>query len=36
MRKNIVDFVSKKPIEVNQVLRLIQEGMILKGRFEAV
>jgi len=35
MRKSGVDLIIKKPFEVNQVLKLVQEGMILRDRFKA-
>jgi len=35
MKENYVDFIIKKPFAVNQVLRLIQEGMELRDRFKA-
>jgi PAS domain S-box-containing protein len=35
MRKSGVDFIVYKPFEVNQVLKLVQEGMILRDRFKA-
>ena len=30
-----VDLVIQKPFELDQVLRLVKEGMILKDRFKA-
>ena len=35
MRERGVDLVVNKPFEVNQILRLVQEGMELRERFEA-
>ena len=35
MRKSGVDLLVYKPFEENQVLRLIQEGMVLRDRFKA-
>jgi len=35
MKENYVDLIIKKPFAVNQVLRLVQEGMELKERFNA-
>jgi PAS domain S-box-containing protein len=35
MKKSGVDLIVYKPFEVNQVLRLVQEGMILRDRFKA-
>ena len=32
MRRKRADFIIKKPFEVNQVLRLVQEGMMLRDR----
>jgi CheY-like chemotaxis protein len=35
MKTNNVDLIIKKPFAVNQVLRLVQEGMELRERFNA-
>jgi len=35
MKNKWVDLIIYKPFEVNQVLRLVQEGMILRDRFKA-
>jgi PAS domain S-box-containing protein len=35
MKKSGVDLLVYKPFEVNQVLKLVQEGMILRDRFKA-
>ena len=35
MKENYVDLIIKKPFAVNQVLRLVQEGMELRDRFKA-
>ena len=34
LQKNGVDLVVQKPFKVKQVLRLVQEGMILRDRFK--
>ena len=36
MRGSCVDFIAKKPFEMDQILNLVQEGMIMKERFKAV
>ncbi len=35
MKTNAIDLIIKKPFAVNQVLRLVQEGMELRERFRA-
>ena len=35
MREKGVDLIAYKPFEVNQVLKLVQEGMVLKEQFKA-
>jgi len=35
MENKWVDLIVHKPFEVNQVLRLVQEGMVLRDRFKA-
>ena len=35
MKENYVDLIIKKPFAVNQVIRLVQEGMELRERFNA-
>jgi FixJ family two-component response regulator len=35
MRESGVDLLVYKPFEVNQVLRLVQEGMVIRDRFKA-
>jgi len=35
MRESGVDLIIYKPFEVNQILRLVQEGMVLRDRFKA-
>ena len=35
LKKSGVDLIVKKPFKINQVIRLVQEGMILKDRFNA-
>ena len=34
MRENGVDLIVQKPFEVDRVLRLVQEGIILRGKFK--
>lgn len=34
-KDNRVDLIIHKPFELDQVLRLVQEGMILRDRFKA-
>ena len=34
-KKNGVDLIIHKPFQMNQVLRLVQEGMMLKDKFKA-
>ncbi len=34
MRRSSVDLVIQKPFQVNQVIRLVEEGMILRDRFK--
>jgi CheY-like chemotaxis protein len=36
MKENWVDLVVHKPFEIDQVLKLVQEGMILRERFKSV
>ena len=36
LRKSGVDFIVNKPFQVDQVLRLVHEGIILRNRFKAV
>jgi len=35
MQDNWIDFVVQKPFEMNQILKLVQEGMVLRDRFKA-
>ena len=35
MKASYVDLIVQKPFEVDQVLNLVQEGMILRDRFKA-
>ena len=35
LRERWVDLIIQKPFEVDQVLRLVQEGMILRDCFKA-
>jgi len=35
LRGRGVDLIIHKPFEVNQVLKLVQEGMVLRDRFKA-
>jgi len=35
MRKSGVDLLVYRPFEVNQVLKLVQEGMVIRDRFKA-
>ncbi len=35
MKDDWIDFVVQKPFEINQILKLVQEGMVLKEQFEA-
>jgi FixJ family two-component response regulator len=35
-KDNWVDLIIHKPFEVDQVLNVVQEGMILRDRFKAV
>jgi DNA-binding response OmpR family regulator len=34
MRENGVDLIVQKPFEVDRVLRLVQEGIILRDKFK--
>jgi hypothetical protein len=34
MKDKWVDLIIHKPFEINQVLRLVKEGMILRGRLK--
>ena len=35
MKSNWIDFVVQKPFEMNQILKLVQEGMVLRDQFKA-
>ena len=35
MKDNWIDFVVQKPFEMNQILELVQEGMVLRYQFKA-
>ena len=35
MKDSYVDLIIQKPFEVDQVLNIVQEGMILRDRFKA-
>ncbi len=35
MKNDRVDFVVQKPFEINQILKLVQEGMVLRDQFKA-
>ncbi len=35
MKDNWIDFVVQKPFEMNQILKLVQEGMVLRDQFKA-
>jgi len=34
MKSKWIDFMIKKPFEVEQILNLVQEGMVLRDRFK--
>jgi hypothetical protein len=36
MKDSYVDLIVHKPFEVDQVLNLVQEGMILRERFKTI
>jgi len=35
MKDAWIDFVVQKPFEMNQILKLVQEGMVLRDQFKA-
>ena len=35
MKDDWIDFVVQKPFEINQILKLVQEGMVLRDQFKA-